>query len=366
MSILSRMLLKEIFLPFIFAFCALNALFLTGRLLPLFEPILRAGTGFKDILKLLALILPTFWVFVLPMATVVGVLLAFLRLSRDSEVLALFACGVTPRKLLIPVFLVAFTALLLSLFISIYILPKSNMAAKTFIMQLTQLTLAKGIPEHTFFTPIHGLTIYAHKGTDGGKRLKGIFIWDSRNKDSVSQIFAKNGEILTEPGKKEVTMRLVNGTLNITSQDYKNTDTINFNTYTIRLRLTEDVYKPSRGDMRIDKLWKETTDPKNTKDDKILYLVELYKRLTLPLGTLILGLLAAPLGIFFGRTGLSGGVALSLAAFLTYYTLMIYMANLAEAGITPPFLSLFMPNFAFLCITAAMLWLLNKRGPVKG
>jgi lipopolysaccharide export system permease protein len=366
MSILSRMLLKEILLPFIFAFCALNALFLTGRLLPLFEPILRAGTGFKDILKLLALILPTFWVFVLPMATVVGALLGFLRLSRDSEVLALFACGVAPKKLLIPVFLVAFTAFLLSLFISSYILPKSKMASKTFIMQLTQLALAKGIPEHTFFTPIPGLTIYAHKGTDEGKRLKGIFIWDSRKQDSASQTFAKSGEILTEPGKKEVAIRLVDGTLNITSPDYKNTDTMDFNTYIIRLRLAEDAYEPSRGDLRIDKLWKEATDPKNTKDDKISYLVELYKRLTLPLGTLILGLLAAPLGIFFGRTGLSGGVALSLAAFLTYYTLMICMANLAEAGITPPFLSLFMPNLVFLCITAVMLLLLNKRGPIKG
>lgn len=366
MSILSRMLLKEIFLPFIFAFCALNALFLIGRLLPLFEPLLRAGTGLKDMLKLLTLILPTFWVFVLPMATVLGILLAFLRLSRDSEVLALFACGITPRKLLMPVFLVAFTAFLLSLFVSSYILPKSKLASKTFIMQLTQLALAKGIPEHTFFTPIQGLTIYAHKSTDDGKHLNGIFIWDSRKKDSTSQTFAKNGEILAEPGKREVAMRLVDGTLNITSPDYKITDTMDFNTYTIRLRIAEDTYEPSRGDLRIDKLLKETTNPKNTQEDKILYMVELYKRLALPFGTLILGMLAAPLGIFFGRTGLSGGVALSLAAFLTYYTLMIFMANLAEAGITPPFLSLFMPNLAFLCITAVMLWLLNKKGPLKG
>ncbi len=366
MSILSKMILREILLPFIFSFCALNALLLVGRLLPLFEPILKAGTGFKDIFKLMALILPTFWIFVLPMATVLGVLLGFLRLSRDSEVLALFACGVQPKKMLAPVLLVTFSAFILSLFISGYILPATKRASKTFLLQLTQLALSRGIPQRMFFTPIPGLTIYAHDGKDGGRRLKGLFVWDSRKKDSSSQIVAKKGSIIASQDRKEVALRLDDGQLNMASPDYKDVDTMDFKTYTIRLKLRDDAYEPSRGDLRIDRLWQAAFDPKNTKDDRLSYLVELYKRITLPIGTLILGLLAAPFGIFFGRTGLSGGIALSLAAFLSYYTIMIFMANLAEAGITPPFLSLWVPNLVFLFITIAMLWLLDRRGPIRG
>ncbi|MGB9711855.1 MAG: LptF/LptG family permease [Dissulfurimicrobium sp.] len=365
MSILTRMLLKEMLIPFVLAFSALNALLLLGRLLPLFEPILRAGIGFKDMLRFVALILPTFWAFVLPMATVLGVLLGFLRLSRDSEALALFACGITPRKMLIPVSLVVLTAFVAGLFISSYVLPKSKMASKIFLIELTQLALARGVPEKTFFTPIKGLTIYADKTANGGKSLDGIFIWDSRKQGSTSQILAGHGEILVAPGGKEAALRLTNGILNMTGHDYKDTDTMEFKDYTLRLRLAEGAYEPSRGDLSIDKLWKEINNPKNTKDDNLSYLTEFYERLALPFGTLILGIMAAPLGVFFGRSGLSGGIALSLTAFLTYYTLMISMANLAETGLTPPFLSLFLPNAVFLCITAATLWLFDRKGAIK-
>ena len=364
MSLLSRMLLREMALPFLFSFCALSVLLLLGSLLPLLEPLLKVGIKFTELCKFVILLLPTFWAFVLPMATLLGILLGFLRLSRDSEMLALFACGTGLKKLIIPVIMVSITACLISFFLSASVIPKAKTVSRNFIRELTERSLARGIPEKIFFSPMSKLTLYIDKSLDQGHRFKGVYIQDARKKRVTYQILARDGELFARPDGLEVGLRLRNGTLNRISDDYRKTDTLDFKSYTLRLSLPGKGRKQKRSELGLRDLLKATSNPDTSAKHKVHYLTEFHERLAVPIGALILGIMAAPLGILFGRTGLSGGIALGLVAFLAYYLSMAFAASLADTGNISPVIALWVPNFIFAGITVGLIILLYRRGPL--
>ncbi len=353
-------------LPFLFSFCALSVLLLLGSLLPLLETLLRAGIKPAEFGRFAILVLPTFWALVFPMATLLGILLGFLRLSRDSEILALFACGAGIRKLIIPVIAVSMTAWLLSFFLSASVIPKAKSASRSFIRELTERGLARGIPEKAFLSPMSGLTMYVDESLDQGHRFKGVYIRDARKKQVANQILARDGELIAQPGGLAVGLRLRHGTLNRISDDYRKTDTLDFDSYALRLSLPAEHHKLKRGELGLLDLIKVASDPDTSAEHRVHYLIEFQERLAIPLGTLILGIMAAPLGILFGKTGLSGGIALGLTAFLAFYLSVAFGANMADTGTISPGIALWTPVFVFAGITAGLIWLLNKRGPLRG
>jgi len=358
--------LREMLLPFCFSFVGLSLLMLLGSILPLLETLLRSGITASELATLVLLILPTFWVFVLPMATLLGILLGFLRLSRDSEMVALLASGIGPGGLLRPVAAAAVLFWALSLLVSAYVLPRAKMASRDFVRELTERTLARGIPQGIFFTPISGLTIHVKQSLEEGRRLRGIFVRDARRKDLPGTILASDGELLTLDQGTQVALALKNGTMNRIGEEYTGADTLDFKTYFLRLNIAGEAREPSRGEMDLATVLAMANDPEKSSKRRTSFLTEFHKRLALPAGTLILGILAAPLGIFFGRTGPSGGVAIGLVAFLSYYLSTAFVANLAEAGALPAGPAIWTPNCVFACLTGGLLWLLARRGPMGG
>jgi lipopolysaccharide export system permease protein len=360
------MLLREMALPFLFSFAALSALLLLGRMIPLLEFLLKAGIGLGELATFVLLMLPTLWLLVLPMSVLLAVLLAFLRLSRDSEMLAMLASGVTPGRLLRPVIGVSVLAWLFSLLLSTSVLPGAKHASKTFVRELTERRLARRLPEKVFLTPLPGLTLYVDKSLDEGNRFKGIFIRDARRQEAVGHVLAQEGELFSQPDHSQIALRLRNGSLHRESEDYRECDTFIFRTYSLRLSLEGEALKPKRGELGLGELLKTASDSGTSKKDRGRNMTEFHKRLALPSGTLILGIMAAPFGILFGKNGLSGGIALGLAAFLLYYLSMAFASNLADIGSVSPAVALWTPNAAFAGIAVAMVVLINRRGPLRG
>src|SRR5256885_14926306 len=61
----------------------------------------HSGSG-TQVLKLFLCIFPAVFVFTVPMATLIGVLLGLGRMSADSEIIALTALGIGRRRNLLP------------------------------------------------------------------------------------------------------------------------------------------------------------------------------------------------------------------------------------------------------------------------
>lgn len=80
-------------------------------------------------------------------------------------------------------------------------------------------------------------------------------------------------------------------------------------------------------------------------DDQIdVYLVEIYKKYSIPFACLIFALIGAPLGYRVKRGGFGIAAGLSLAFFLLYWAALIGGEKLADRGIITPFLGMWLVN----------------------
>jgi lipopolysaccharide export system permease protein len=366
MTLLQKMILREILVPFLFSFLGLSAFLVVGKLFSFLDAFFQLGVELHEIPRMIWIMLPALWLFILPMATLLGILMAFLRMSRDSEIIALLASGIRPRQILKPVVFVSFVLCMASLLVSIYLLPGSKASVREFLGRLTETILSRGVPEQTFFSPLKDLTLYVHETRNEGKVLNGVFIRDAREAKASGEGFSQEGELYSSPETKEMILKLKKGTIIRVSDDYKMNDKIQFDEYILKLSLAEASKKINRGEMSLSELKKEWEDPKTPKRKKKLFQIEFNNRLAVPLATFIFGILAMPLGIYFGRAGLAGGVAIGLGAFLSYYLSMAFASNMAKAGAFSPFISIWMPDIAFFSISILLIIILERKGPIRG
>jgi lipopolysaccharide export system permease protein len=71
--------------PFFTSLGVFTFVLLMAKIMELTDLVVTKGVGLDVVLQLLLYTLPYFFVFTIPMATLLGVLLAFLRLSSDRK-----------------------------------------------------------------------------------------------------------------------------------------------------------------------------------------------------------------------------------------------------------------------------------------
>src|SRR5213078_4242488 len=104
---INRYILREISVPFVLGLAVFTLILLIARILKLVEMVVNRGVPALQVLKLFSYILPAFLEVTVPMAVLLAVLVAFGRLSSDSEITALKTSGVSLYQLARPVALFA-------------------------------------------------------------------------------------------------------------------------------------------------------------------------------------------------------------------------------------------------------------------
>ena len=104
MKIIDRHLLHHMAGPFAFGVLAFVLLFVSANILfRLTELVSELGLSLWTAGELFLLWLPGFVVLTFPLATLVAILVAFGRMSGDSELVAMYAGGISFRRLVVPV-----------------------------------------------------------------------------------------------------------------------------------------------------------------------------------------------------------------------------------------------------------------------
>src|SRR5258708_19348086 len=123
MRILDRYIVREVFRHALLGLAVFTFVFFVPQLVRLMELFVRHASSGAQILKLFVCILPGVFVFTLPIATLIGVLLGLGRMSADSEIIALTALGIGRRRILLPVGVLALSSGLLTLAMTIWLSP---------------------------------------------------------------------------------------------------------------------------------------------------------------------------------------------------------------------------------------------------
>ena len=354
--LLDQWLLAEIAAPLLFAVASFTVLGLSIGVM--FELARRLVDGLPILvaLQLLLLNIPSFLVLSLPMATLFATLLAYSKLSSNSELTALRSLGVSTTRLVVPALALSILLTGLTFVFNDVIVPRANTQA--------EITLQKGL----------GRALATEKGKDITFNSFGK-IYDPKTETSsrgLRQLFYarrfEQGEML------DVTL------LDFSRADYRQmwiaeravyneskamweffngqVLTLNPNGSTTRLAFDENFYPLTSGPLQVAKLpddandmtlsqaisaEKIESDAGNIKAARKLR-VRIQEKFSFPMACIVFGLIGSSLGARPGsRTSRSQGFGVSILLILGYYALSVSFSSLGVSGILPPFLAAWLP-----------------------
>ncbi len=213
-TIISRHLLGQIFMAVTLLTCILLFTAWLTQSLRYLELIANNGISVTQFLQIIAFLLPSLIVVILPVCCLIATVSVIQRLISENEIVIYQSSGLSPFQIARP-FL--FVGILLSGFIiwmSNSIAPESadkfmnlkNGIAKEF---------SAGLLRNGTFSKFNGLTIYVQDHLEGDK-LHNVFIYKTETDGSHVSIFAQNGEIITKNGR--IFLDLFNGCRQIYTQ----------------------------------------------------------------------------------------------------------------------------------------------------
>lgn len=346
---LNRYVFFELIPPFIMSMAFFMFIFLMGQLLDITNMIVNYQVSLVVFLLLLVLSLPYFLVYIIPMATMMSVLLTFLRMSGDNEIVALKAGGFSMYRLLPPVLFFAFICMLITGVMGLYGMPMGKTAYERLALDVARSNFNIALKSNTFNDAFPGVVFYVRDIDHATRQLHDVFIEDGRQDDVSSTIVAPRGYLFDGENPYTFTLRLYDGIVNNVQIETRSAHATRFNTYDIRLDLQEEATeardrRKDRREMVLSELI-EYVNEAEVKDRRYYsILMELHMKFSIPFACLALSVLAVPLGIQTLTSKRSAGLGIGLICFLFYYLLLSAGMVLGETGAIPPVAGMWMPN----------------------
>jgi lipopolysaccharide export system permease protein len=364
--ILYRYIILEQLIPLGVCIFGLIVVFLTGRMMQLMQILIGSNVTFLDFLELILLTLPMLMLFALPMATLIGILMGFLRLTSDNELMVMRSSGIKFGQFLSPVLSVALLTTGISLVSAIHIMPRTNTLFRTKLNSLGRAAIPALLKERTFISSIPGMTLFFQSVEPTQLRLQGVYVQDDRDKRVQSTIVAESGHIVYQEVRDLLVIKITNGIITRIQEDFKNAQTVSFQEYELSFAMDELTNRgPAkirhRNEMSFWELREESRKAKNIASGDAAWLaMQLHQILAIPFACAALGLLAPPLGSRFRQANRIVAVFVGISLFLGYYVLLSAGKGLIKNGLLAPSIGIWTPNLVTLSLALA-LWVQAQR-----
>ena len=347
-KILDRYVLREILVPFGLGLALFTFVLLLARLLKLIELVVNRGVPLTSIVTVFLSLLPAFLEITVPMAMLLAILVAFGRLSTDSEITALRSSGVSLYQLVPPVAMFVLAATTLTAGLAWQGRPWGNRSLRTAMWDIARSRASAGLKPQIFNDEFPGLVIYVER-LEPADRLVHVMISDERDPEQKNTVFAREGLMISDPERETLTLRLSDGVIHTTDESGRSSDRTDFRAYDVSLDLRaalagarqrpDDPKELTLGQLRAAIATKRAAGVSVVGE-----LIEYHRKFSIPFACVVFGLIAMPLGIQPARAVRSRGFAVSLVVIFAYYVLLSAGQGFAEQGAVPPSVGLWLPN----------------------
>ncbi|MGD0282141.1 MAG: LptF/LptG family permease [Dissulfurispiraceae bacterium] len=327
MLLIHRSILKELASSFFLSILFLNFTLMMEKLLRLSRLLAGVGASASDMAKIVFYLQPQILILTIPMAMLLSVLFAYGRMGQDNEITILKTSGMPFRAIALPAVYLGLSCFIVCISMSFYLSPKGSTYLRKGLTDILTKRAPMTIEEGIFNTAFKDIMILV-RAKPAPTSLSGIFIIDERKKDEQKIIVAQDGEIV--PDNDTLSFSLSSGRIYITNKTV--ITEIQFGKYHFRLTPSIDPGERKNSEMTPAELLDES---RMIPDRKIPYLLEFYRRLSMPAMCLIIIFLGPSLSLMSGKSGKLGGLTVGLSVFAVYYTLLIYGENLARTGKLP-------------------------------
>src|SRR3989440_1854140 len=212
MRILDRYIFREVFRHALLGLVVFTFVFFVPQLVRLMELFVRHSGSGAQILKLFLCLFPAVFVFTVPMATLIGVLLGLGRMSADSEIIALTALGIGRRRILLPVGVLAFSGAIVTLAMTAWLGPLALRTFRSLQADLLTSQVSFQLQPRVFDERFPRLVLYVNDVSASGTQWHGGFLAETGGEGGSSLTLAENAIVIAEPKQGKVELHLRGGT----------------------------------------------------------------------------------------------------------------------------------------------------------
>lgn len=186
--IIDRYILKEILYTLLGVTLVLMLIFLSARIVQIFQQAASGALEVDTILIVLGLKAIANLGFILPLSFYLAILLALSRLYKDSEMIALSACGVGQGRVLRSVIFLAVIFAIITGIFSLYLAPWAEQTNERLAAVAGRTTDIRGITAGRFKDISTGIgTIYVEEFSEDRSELRNVF--GQRQQGNLQVIF---------------------------------------------------------------------------------------------------------------------------------------------------------------------------------
>ena len=443
MRLLTRYILKQLFMPFIFSLIIIVFVLFTQFLLRAIDRFIGKGLDIGTIFEYLFLNLGWISALAVPMAVLVAALMAFGQFSEDNEITAMRASGISFTTIVRPALVMGLLISIILILFNSFIMPEMNFKARMLSGDIYRKRPDLNIEPGYFMDDLPSYSMII-KDKEGDV-LKDVRIFSKGINESQTSIHSKTGQLSTIDDA--IILDLYDGEIHeLDLNDYGNYRRIEFDKHKITIPADDlflnrrDTTSRSDREMTIEMILEKrksindrldivkgrigralirtgmdslvppsleasqlllenyknafSADTSNSgdviyrkeKDIDVVsrqltneynllrsyakssnkYNVELHKKFSLPVASILFIMTGASLGVLFRKGGFTIATGLSFGFFLIYYILMIGGEDLADRTILTPMVGVWSPNIILLIIaTYLMIHTVREQPPLR-
>lgn len=326
--------------------------------------------------------LPSALAFAIPISSITATLLIFGRLSADSEISAMKACGISLWRITGWMIPLALLLLLVCIYIHSELVPKSHFASRVAMAELRSINPVDLIEEGRVISDFEGLNFYV--GRKKGNVLENIRIFDQREKGRLREIKAERGLVSVQTNSNAIVLSLEQVTVDPFSFDRPGKADATRWSIVIDKARRDSQYRLRDKDLTLVELYMGAQSLKRGTDSTVAtntpvarsgsrmdppffdrramamkMMVEFHKRLALSGASFAFVMLGIPLGIRSHRKESSMGIGLGLVFVFLFYMFILLAEQLASRPEWHPDLLSWIPVGISLLLSAYMIRRLN-------
>ena len=355
MRLLDRYIAREVASHALLGLAVFTFVLFIPQLVRLMDLVVRHSGGAGSVALLFLCILPPVLIFAIPMAVLVGVLIGLGRLSADSEIVALHACGISLRRLLLPIGFVALGCSFVTLLITFWLSPLSVRTLHHLQDQILSSQAPFAVQPRVFDERFPGWVLYVQDVSAAATRWRDVFLASSGSARASSITAAKDALVLSGPAKNEIEIQLGAGSTH--EYDPDRPDRYNVTTFgETAIPIEVSASASGAGNVAVSDAEKFLPALLSARGPawRDAHL-EIQRRIAFPAACLVFALLGIPIGVRPRRGGRAAGMILTLVLIGGYYFVFVTGDHFARQGAVSPWLGIWAANivaaiagFAFL------------------
>lgn len=278
----------------------------------------------------------------IPLGLYLGVLLAFGRLYRDSEMSAIAACGAGLKSLYRPVLFNGLIGVILISLLTFWASPWAARIEQALTEKVASQSIASLLTAGRFVEILDGnAVVFTESSSNQGNKFNQVFVHRDLEDGAFEVETAKTAEYQRDEDNNEYIV-FVDGVTVIARPGGESYQRTTFARHGVQLpgRQLETAALENSA-KTFAQLWRDDTSQSSA---------ELQWRVSIPLAALLLALLAIPLAHTSPRQGRYSKIALAILIYVPYANLLVLSRKWLAAGSISPIVGLWWVHLLFICL----------------